>query len=415
MELTRLFGVIFISGSEYMGDFTIEYQRKLVYLQWNKERKTVKQDDMELRGISLLNYRNLMEVNVEFSPGINCFIGSNGMGKTNLLDAVYYLSFCKSAVNASDSSNILHDAPFFMLQGNYCSASGIESEVSCGLKRGDKKQFRKDGKLYERLSDHIGSVPLVMVSPADNELIAGGSEERRRFMDVVISQYDKEYLQSLIRYNRALQQRNALLRGEREPDAEMLSLIEEMMAEEALSINRCRRGFIDELVPIFTKFHNAITRGNEIVSLGYRSHLNDGDLVDVLRTSRADDRRLGHTSKGVHRDELVMQLGGYPLRREGSQGQNKTYLVALKLAQYDFLRAKGGEMPLLLLDDIFDKLDSRRVERIISLVAGEGFGQIFITDVNREHIDGILEQIDGAYRLFEVENGCVNMLKEKNP
>ena len=415
MELTRLFGVIFISGSEYMGDFTIEYQRKLVYLQWNKERKSVKQDNMELRGISLLNYRNLMEVDIEFSPGINCFIGSNGMGKTNLLDAVYYLSFCKSAVNASDSSNILHDAPFFMLQGNYCSASGIESEVSCGLKRGDKKQFRKDGKLYERLSDHIGTVPLVMVSPADNELIAGGSEERRRFMDVVISQYDKEYLQSLIRYNRALQQRNALLRGEREPDAEMLSLIEEMMAEEALTINRCRRGFIDELVPIFTKFHNAITRGNETVSLGYRSHLNDGDLVDVLRTSRVDDRRLGHTSKGVHRDELVMQLGGYPLRREGSQGQNKTFLVALKLAQYDFLRAKGGEMPLLLLDDIFDKLDSRRVERIISLVAGEGFGQIFITDVNREHIDGILEQIDGAYRLFEVENGCVNMLKEKNP
>ena len=415
MGLTRLFGVIFISGNEYMGDFTIEYQRKLVYLQWNKEWNSVKLDDMELRGISLLNYRNLMEVNVEFSPGINCFIGSNGMGKTNLLDAVYYLSFCKSAVNASDSSNILHDAPFFMLQGNYCSASGIESEVSCGLKRGDKKQFRKDGKLYERLSDHIGTVPLVMVSPADNELIAGGSEERRRFMDVVISQYDKEYLQSLIRYNRALQQRNALLRGEREPDAEMLSLIEEMMAEEALSINRCRRGFIDELVPIFTKFHNAITRGNETVSLGYRSHLNDGDLVDVLRTSRVDDRRLGHTSKGVHRDELVMQLGGYPLRREGSQGQNKTFLVALKLAQYDFLRAKGGEMPLLLLDDIFDKLDSRRVERIISLVAGEDFGQIFITDVNREHIDGILEQIDGAYRLFEVENGCVNMLKEKNP
>ena len=369
---------------------------------------------MELCSISLLNYRNLQEVDIEFSPGINCFIGSNGMGKTNLLDAVYYLSFCKSAVNASDSTNILHDAPFFMLQGRYRSGSGIGSEVSCGLKRGEKKQFRKDGKLYERLSDHIGTVPLVMVSPADNELIAGGSEERRRFMDVVISQYDKEYLQSLIRYNRALQQRNALLRGEREPDADMLSLIEEMMTEEALFINRCRKGFIDELVPIFTAYHKAITGGNEPVSLSYRSHLNENSLLELLSASRADDRRLGHTSKGVHRDELVMQLGGYPLRREGSQGQNKTFLVALKLAQYDFLRTKGGEMPLLLLDDIFDKLDSRRVERIVSLVAGEGFGQIFITDVNREHIDGILEQIDGAYRLFEVESGCVNMLKEKN-
>lgn len=369
---------------------------------------------MILNGISLLNYRNLQEVNIEFSPKINCLIGSNGMGKTNLLDAVYYLSFCKSAVNASDSSNIMHDAPFFMLQGNYYSSRGVDSEVSCGLKRGDKKQFRRDGKVYDRLSDHIGTVPLVMVSPADTELIAGGSEERRRFMDVVISQYDKEYLQSLIRYNRALQQRNAMLRGEREPDAEMMSLIEEMMVEEALFINRCRCGFINELVPIFIKFHNAITGGNEPVSLNYRSHLNDGNLLELLRASRSDDRRLGHTSKGVHRDELVMQLCGYPLRREGSQGQNKTFLVALKLAQYDFLRTKGGEMPLLLLDDIFDKLDSRRVERIISLVAGDGFGQIFITDVNREHIDHILEHVTGEYRLFDVENGTVCLLKERN-
>ncbi len=369
---------------------------------------------MILDGISLLNYRNLREVNVTFSPKINCLIGSNGMGKTNLLDAVYYLSFCKSAVNASDSLNIMHDEPYFMLQGNYCSDSGIEAEVSCGLKRGDKKQFRKDGKLYERLSDHIGSVPLVMVSPADNELIAGGSEERRRFMDVVISQYNKEYLQSLIHYNRALQQRNALLRGEHEPDADMLSLIEEMMVDEALCINRCRTDFIDELVPIFTKFHNSITGGNEQVALTYRSHLSDGNLLDILRNSRGDDRRLGHTSKGVHRDELVMQLGGYPLRREGSQGQNKTFLVALKLAQYDFLRVKGKETPLLLLDDIFDKLDSRRVEQIISLVSGKDFGQIFITDVNREHIDNILEQITGEYRLFNVEKGEVCLLKQSS-
>ena len=368
---------------------------------------------MILNGISLLNYKNLQEVDIAFSPKINCFIGCNGMGKTNLLDAVYYLSFCKSAVNASDTSNIMHDAPFFMIQGSYLSDSGLGSEVSCGIKRGDKKQFRRDGKLYERLSDHIGTVPLVMVSPADGELIAGGSEERRRFMDVVISQYDKEYLLSLIRYNRALQQRNALLRGEHQPDPEMMSLIEDMMAEEALVINRCRSGFVNEFVPIFTRFHNAITGGNEPVSLRYRSHLGNGSLLDILRASRVDDRRLGHTSKGVHRDELVMELGGYPLRREGSQGQNKTYLVALKLAQYDFLRTKGGEMPLLLLDDIFDKLDSRRVERIISLVAGDCFGQIFITDVNREHIDCILEHVTGEYRLFDVEDGRVNLLKER--
>lgn len=368
---------------------------------------------MILSGISLLNYKNLQEVNIAFSPKINCFIGSNGMGKTNLLDAVYYLSFCKSAVTASDTSNIMHDAPFFMLQGCYQSGSGIESEVSCGLKRGEKKQFRRDGKLYERLSDHIGTVPLVMVSPADNELIAGGSEERRRFMDVVISQYDKEYLGALIRYNRALQQRNALLRGERFPDAEMMQLIEEMMIDEAMVINRGRRTFIEELVPVFERSHSTIARGSEEVSLKYRSHMSDGDLLEQLRQSRADDYRLGYTSKGVHRDELIMQLGGYPIRREGSQGQNKTFLVSLKLAQYDFLRSKGGEMPLLLLDDIFDKLDSRRVEQIISLVAGEGFGQIFITDVNREHIDQILESVSGGYHLFEVQGGHVELLKSR--
>ena len=335
------------------------------------------------------------------------------MGKTNLLDAVYYLSFCKSALSPSDNGNIKHDAAFFMLQGVYTSDSGIDNEVSCGIKRGDKKLFRRNGKAYERLSDHIGFIPLVMVSPADNELIAGGSEERRRFMDVVISQYDKEYLGALIRYNRALQQRNVLLRGEREPDADMMSLMEEMMVTEALFIHERRRQFTDELVPIFTSFHNAIVGGDEDVSLRYRSHLDENDLAALLAASRGDDRRLGYTSKGVHRDELVMQLNGFPIRKEGSQGQNKSYLVSLKLAQFDFLRRKGGETPILLLDDIFDKLDGHRVEQIVSLVSGDGFGQIFITDVNREHIDGILERINGEYRLFEVKKGEAVLVKSK--
>ncbi len=368
---------------------------------------------MKIDSISLLNYRNLADVEISLSAKINCFIGSNGMGKTNLLDAIYYLSFCKSAVVVADSSNIMHETPFFMIKGRYLSDCGVSEEISCGLKRGEKKQFKRNGKLYERLSDHIGSVPLVMVSPADNELITGGSEERRRFMDVVISQYDKEYLSALIRYNKALQQRNVLLRGEREPDAEMMSLIEEMMASEAMVIYEARRRFVEELVPIFTSFHSAITGCREIVSLRFRSHMDEACLAELLAASRAEERRLGYTSKGPHRDELVMQLNGYPIKKEGSQGQNKSYLVSLKLAQFDFLRRKGGETPLLLLDDIFDKLDSRRVEQIVNLVAGEGFGQIFITDVNREHIDGILEQLDGTYRLFEVENGCVNLLKEK--
>ena len=368
---------------------------------------------MQLKNISLLNYRNLIDVGVALSPNINCFIGCNGMGKTNLLDAIYYLSFCKSAVSLADSSNIMHDAPFFMLQGSYSSDNGIEEEISCGLKRGEKKQFRRNKKSYERLSDHIGTIPLVMISPTDNELIAGGSEERRRFMDVVISQYDKEYLNSLIRYNRALAQRNVMLRGEFEPDAEMLSLIEDMMCVEAARIYACRKAFVEELIPIFSSFHSSITGGLECVSLVYRSHSADKDLATLLRESRTDDRRVGHTTKGVHRDELVMQLNGYAIKKEGSQGQNKSYLVALKLAQYHYLRSKGGETPLLLLDDIFDKLDSRRVEHIISLVSGDGFGQIFITDVNREHIDNILECIDGEYKLFEVVSGKVQLIKER--
>ena len=368
---------------------------------------------MILDRLSLLNYRNLREVDIALSPKINCLIGSNGMGKTNLLDAVYYLSFCKSTVTATDNSNILHDEPFFMLQGSYVSDSGIEEEISCGFKRGEKKQFKRGGKAYERFSDHIGSIPLVMVSPADNELIAGGSEERRRFMDVVISQYDKEYLTALIRYNKALQQRNVMLRADYMPDAEMLSLIEEMMATEAALIHDARQRFVEELVPIFSQFHSTITGGCEPVSLRYRSHLNDAPLAGLLAASRSDDRNLGHTSKGVHRDELVMQLGGYPIKKEGSQGQNKSFLVALKLAQFDFLRRKGGETPLLLLDDIFDKLDSNRVEQIVNLVSGEGFGQIFITDVNREHIDTILDRIESGYRLFEVKGGEVELLKER--
>lgn len=355
----------------------------------------------------------MREVNVSFSPKVNCLIGSNGMGKTNLLDAVYYLSFCKSSVTVNDSQNIFHEEPFFMIQGNYMTDSGINEEISCGLKRGEKKQFKRNKKSYDRLSDHIGSVPLVMVSPADNVLIAGGSEERRRFVDMVISQYDSEYLNALIRYNRVLQQRNVMLRADVMPDAEMFSLIEEMMVAEAVRIHQGRKQFVEELVPVFSCFHSIITGGNEEVALLYRSHLNENDLRELLVASRADDRSLGYTSKGVHRDELVMKLGGYPIRKEGSQGQNKSFLVALKLAQYDFLYRKGGETPILLLDDIFDKLDSNRVEQIVNLVSGDGFGQIFITDVNREHTDSILEKIDGAYRLFEVDQGEVKLRRER--
>lgn len=370
---------------------------------------------MILKQISILNYKNLEQVELEFSPKMNCFIGQNGMGKTNLLDAVYYLSFCKSATNPIDSQNMMHDKDFFVIQGVYESESGDREEVYCGMKRRQKKVFKRNKKEYSRLSDHIGFIPLVMVSPADTELIAGGSEERRRFMDVVISQYDKEYLEALIRYNKALQQRNTLLKAEAEPDEELLAVWEEMMAMTGEVVYRKRCEFIDEFIPTFQTFYSHISQDKEVVNLSYESHAKHGSLLDQLKESRVRDRIMGYSLKGVHKDDLTMQLGEYPIKREGSQGQNKTYLIALKLAQFDFLRRTGSNtIPLLLLDDIFDKLDASRVEQIVKLVSGDRFGQIFITDTNRDHLDKIMQKIEGEYKVFGVIDGSVNEREEQD-
>ena len=368
---------------------------------------------MILKRISILNYKNLEQVELDFSPKMNCFIGQNGMGKTNLLDAVYYLSFCKSATNPIDSQNIRHEQDFFVLQGFYETEDGDPEEVYCGLKRRQKKQFKRNKKEYTRLSDHIGLIPLVMVSPADTLLIAGGSEERRRFMDVVISQFDREYLDALIRYNKALVQRNTLLKAELEPDEELMNVWEEMMASTGEVVFRKRQQFIDEFIPIFQSYYSYISQNQEEVKLSYQSHAAEGDLLALLRTNRQRDRVMGYSLKGIHKDDLIMQLGEFPMKREGSQGQNKTYLIALKLAQFEFLKRTGsGTTPLILLDDIFDKLDALRVEQIVKLVAGDNFGQIFITDTNRDHLDRILKKIEGDYKLFEVENGEVSERKE---
>lgn len=363
---------------------------------------------MILKRISILNYKNLEQVELDFSSKMNCFIGQNGMGKTNLLDAVYYLSFCKSATNPIDSQNMMHNQDFFMLQGLYATDGGDIEEVYCGMKRRQKKQFKRNKKEYSRLSDHIGLVPLVMVSPADSELISGGSEERRRFMDVVISQYDKEYLEALIRYNKALLQRNTLLKAEQEPDDELMNVWEEMMAATGAVVYRKRCAFIEEFIPTFQAFYSHISQDKEQVNLSYESHAMQGELQQLLKDNRQRDRIMGYSLKGIHKDDLVMQLGEYPIKKEGSQGQNKTYLIALKLAQFDFLRRTGSNTtPLLLLDDIFDKLDASRVEQIVKLVAGDRFGQIFITDTNRDHLDQILRKTEGDYKVFEVVDGVV--------
>jgi len=361
---------------------------------------------MRLNSISILNYKNIRQADLEFPSKINCFVGNNGMGKTNLLDAIYYLSFCKSYSNSIDSQNIEHEAEFFMLQGKYTLRDN-EEEIYCGMKRRQKKHFKRNKKEYERLADHIGLLPLVLVSPSDDELISDGSDERRRFMDSVISQYDMTYLNSLLQYNNALKQRNALLKEEDMMDISLFEIWEDMMVMYGNYIFAKRKEFVEEFVPIFQEIYQHISNGNELVSLNYKSQLSDADLSEKLRENRKRDHLIGFSMNGIHKDELEMLLGEFPMKRVGSQGQNKTYLISLKLAQFNFLKRTHGISPILLLDDIFDKLDATRVKQIVQLVASENFGQIFITDTNRKHLDEILSQIHQTSTVFQVENGVI--------
>ena len=359
---------------------------------------------MILEKLTILNYKNLGEVTLDFSPKVNCFIGHNGVGKTNVLDAIHYLSFCRSSISNTDSQVIRHGEEFFMLEGRYATDEGEPEIVYCGMKRGTKKHFKRNGKEYRRLSEHIGLIPIVMVAPADNMIIDGQSEERRRLMDMVISQFDHAYIDHLSRYTKALQQRNSLLRQDEEPDASLLDVLEEQMGYEGECVFAAREAFVNELIPVFQRYYEAISGGREEVGISYESHCRRGPLCEVIRRDRFKDRAVGYSLHGVHRDDLLFTLGSHQMKREGSQGQNKTFAVALKLAQFDFLkRTASRTTPLLLLDDIFDKLDSDRVERIVEIVSASGFGQIFVTDTNRDHLDKILARSGGDYKIFEVK------------
>ena len=365
---------------------------------------------MFLTDVTIFNYKNIAEAELHFSQGLNCFIGHNGEGKTNVLDAIHFLSFCRSFSSNIDAYCIRHGSPFMSLEGRYLSEDGTPEDIHCGLKVGLKKVVRRGKKAYRRISEHLGLIPLVMISPADQVLVSGSSEERRRFIDMVICQYDATYTEALIRYNKALQQRGAMLRSEVEPDWSLMQLWEEQMSAEAEVIFRAREAFVTQLVPIFQRYYDFISGQKEQVELRYISHCQRGDLLPQLIQNRAKERIVGYTLHGVHRDDLEMLQGGYPVKREGSQGQSKTFLIALKLAQFDFLSGTGTQTkPILLLDDIFDKLDASRVEQIVKLVGGENFGQIFITDTNREHLSGILSQMSGEGRIFVVEQGEVRV------
>lgn len=368
---------------------------------------------MKLEHLTIVNYKNIREADLDFSRNVNCLVGNNGMGKTNLLDAIYYMSFCKSFNNVTDSQVISHGEEYFMLKGLY-ELNGMEEDIQCGYKSKSKKSFKRGGKEYKRLSDHIGLLPIVMLTPSDSILLTGGSDERRRFIDMVISQFNKPYLNALIRYNGALQQRNILLKQDPPcTDMSLFSICEEQMDFYGQQIYAARKSFVEEFTPVFQEFYHKISLNREEVSLTYTSHFDNGSLIPQLNEVRSRDIALEYTTRGVHKDDLVMMIGDHAMKQTGSQGQNKTFLVTLKLAQFDFLRRMGDTTPILLLDDIFDRLDGDRVEQIIKLVASSRFGQIFITDTNREYIDRIIGQLSDSYKLFGVKNGEYNILSEK--
>lgn len=374
---------------------------------------TRKAQNMQLNHLNILNFKNIGEADLDFSANVNCFVGKNGMGKTNLLDAVWYLSFCRGMTGLPDKENVLHGEQLFMLKGDYL-LNGQPETIQCGLRIGSKKSFKRDGKEYRRLSDHIGLLPLVTLTPADNDLIRGGSEERRHFMDRVIAQFDKTYLNALIRYNEALSQRNALLKQDPQShDIDMYRPWEEQMDFYGQQLYAARKKFTEDFEPVFQEFYEQISMGREKVSLHYTSHFERGSLLPLLDETRVRDWAVEYTTRGAHKDELEMRLGDYPMKQIGSQGQNKTFVVTLKLAQWDFLNRVGHTAPILLLDDIFDRLDSDRVSQIVRLVASSRFGQIFITDTNRENLDSIIASIDGSYKMFGVENGRYSVISER--
>ena len=360
---------------------------------------------MILKKLVILNYKNITEATLELSPKMNCFIGHNGAGKTNVLDAIYYLSFCHSASNPIDSQVIRHEQEFFVIEGDYEGESATAINIYCGMKRGQKKHFKRNKKEYQRLSEHIGLIPIVMVSPSDTLLIEGGSEERRKLLDAVIAQSDRQYIDTLNRYNKALAQRNTMLKQDDEPDAEVMAILEEQMAATGEAIYQQRTLLVDRLTPVFQQFYERISGAREQVSLRYSSHCQRGPLLEVIQRDRWKDRAVGYSLHGIHRDDLEIMLDGHLMKREGSQGQQKSFVIALKLAQFELLRQSMSTTPLLLLDDIFDKLDTQRVEQIVGLVASDKFGQIFITDTNRDHLDQILTASSHDYKIFHVADG----------
>ncbi len=360
---------------------------------------------MYLKKLSLINFKNLAQQEILLDKSINCFVGDNGTCKTNIVDAVHYLSMCKSAIGMSDTQCVLHGENFFVIDGQYENESGRNEQIVCTYNRGVQKVIKRNGKAYERFSDHVGIIPAVIVSPADSMLISDAAEERRRYINAFISQFDREYLSAMIRYNAALAERNKFLKMS--SDEQMLLIYDMQLNSAAQTIFMRRKEMIEKLQPIVAQYYRLLSADREQVTLDYRSEMLDTPLDALLAASREKDLILGYTTSGIHRDDIAFTIGDVPLRKYGSQGQQKSFIIALKLAQYRIIAEQTGKTPILLLDDVFDKLDESRVAELISIVASEQFGQIIITDCSHERMERLLKNSGANYKLFDVTYGKV--------
>lgn len=359
---------------------------------------------MFLKKISLFNYKNFSEATFEFDTKINCFVGKNGIGKTNILDAIYHLANGKSYFNPLAVQNIKHNEEFFVVDGEF-EKNDRNEQIVCSLKKGQKKILKRNGKLYEKFSDHIGFIPLVIISPADRDLITEGSETRRKFIDSVISQLDSQYLQQLIQYQKTVAQRNALLKYfalNHVFEKDTLAIYNEQLNELGQSIFEKRKDFLEKFIPIFNNYYKEISNGSETVQLVYQSDLSEKNTLALLEENLSKDRALQYTSVGVHKDDLSFEIDNHPIKKFGSQGQQKSFLIALKLAQFDFVKKQSGEKPILLFDDIFDKLDEFRVAKIVSMVNNDEFGQLFISDTHAERTENIVKSTHQSYKIVSL-------------
>lgn len=362
---------------------------------------------MRLDKLLLINFKNVHQAELSLSEGFNCFVGDNGAGKTNILDAVYYLSMSKSAFTMTDGQSVSHGEEFFVVEGSYETDSSRQEVVNCSFSRRAGKVLKRNGKEYDRIADHVGAFPVVIISPQDGELITDAAEERRKYLNGFLSQLDKTYLKTIMRYNAVLAERNRYLKSA--SAEEMLLIYDQQLSDLGGQVYEARRAVVERMQPLVAEYYSVLSDDREQVDISYRSELSEASLSELLLRARQRDIVNQFTTSGVHRDDVIFRIGGYPLRKYGSQGQQKSFLIALKLAQFRLMSEVGGERPILLLDDLFDKLDIGRVEKLLSLVSSDDFGQIIITDCNRERLESTLLSANKCYQLFEVDGGDVKL------